>query len=458
MKRAEPLLLGGLFAAAFWALAGAPPTTEPENVQDASVTLQDASMQDASLQAPRADERSPVIYPAQTIALHFDHDKHLAIAGDCVTCHAQAKTSRRVSDSLIPTGRACDSCHSVDHGDLNSVHFTQEKPTNTPIPAGGSGRTSTCATCHVGWVSSDGGKVAASRFPTPHLGASDHAVHAARNIGCAQCHGSMKGVGLATRDQLPTMETCLRCHQNGSEAAFSQKVQGLPKGTCTTCHEARTESNGAVAKEGQRLGGRMRVVFPEGTLLPPMTMNGAGHDVDFLARHKFVAGLDSSLCANCHTDASCTDCHDGRVRPRNIHPNDYLSLHATESRLKTTTCTSCHQETNFCLPCHQRLGIASSSPLNRKDASRFHPPKETFSDLPRKPGHHAQEAARNLDSCVSCHTERDCVACHGAGGRGGGFDPHPGGFVARCATLYARNPRPCLVCHEPDSRDLSTCR
>ena len=74
-----------------------------------------------------------------------------------------------------------------------------------------------------------------------------------------------------------------------------------------------------------------------------------------------------------------------------------------------------------------------------------------------RPGHHGFEAERNLNACVSCHIERDCVVCHGALGVGGGFDPHQNGFVAGCKTQFRRNPRPCFVCHEPTDAKLNQC-
>ena len=75
-----------------------------------------------------------------------------------------------------------------------------------------------------------------------------------------------------------------------------------------------------------------------------------------------------------------------------------------------------------------------------------------------RPGHHGFEAERNLNVCVSCHTERDCVACHGATGIGAGFDPHKSGFAGGCATQFRRNPRPCYVCHEAQDAVLESCR
>jgi hypothetical protein len=171
-----------------------------------------------------------------------------------------------------------------------------------------------------------------------------------------------------------------------------------------------------------------------------------------------VAADDSQFCANCHKEDFCTDCHDGRVRPRSIHPSDYINMHPIEARMMTQNCESCHRNQSFCLDCHLRVGVGQSSPPADKNNARFHPPKAIWSDPPRKQGHHSFEAERNLNQCVSCHTERDCVACHGALGIGGGFNPHQNGFMAGCKRQWARNPRPCLTCHEPSDAVLAQCR
>jgi hypothetical protein len=104
-----------------------------------------------------------------------------------------------------------------------------------------------------------------------------------------------------------------------------------------------------------------------------------------------------------------------------------------------------------------RVGVSESSPAADRQTARFHPPKSTWSDPPVKPGFHSFEAERNLNQCVSCHTERDCVACHGASGVGAGFDPHTTGFVRGCKTQFRRNPRPCYACHEPSDGALAQC-
>ena len=100
-------------------------------------------------------------------------------------------------------------------------------------------------------------------------------------------------------------------------------------------------------------------------------------------------------CGNCHSERECVDCHDGRVRPRSIHPNDFLSLHAVEAQKNGASCTSCHRQQSFCLSCHQRSGVAQSGPFeNFLGRGRFHPPKSVWTDGPRSSRHHAWEAQR----------------------------------------------------------------
>jgi hypothetical protein len=382
---------------------------------------------------PGASEPDPgpsdVIYPTQHLTIRFDHAKHVGkdVGATCKTCHAGAYRSTSVADSLVPNGMVCDACHSTDHTELSGV-----KP--------GDDASGQCAYCHVGYKATDGNAVPTLALPRANL-LFNHKAHVDRNIGCAQCHGAVDQLELATRDQMPRMRGCFNCHQMPDSAS-----RGEAKSACDTCHVRGTQ------------GTLMKTMFASGTLLPPRWLHNAEHTPDFIERHKGIAADDSQFCANCHKEDFCTDCHDGRVRPRSVHPGDYLNMHAIEARMETQKCTSCHQQQSFCLDCHMRVGVAESSPPGARDSARFHPPKSIWSDPPRKPGHHAFEAERNLNQCVSCHTERDCVACHGALGVGGGFDPHKTGFVGGCATQFRRNPRPCFTCHEPTDRVLTQCR
>lgn len=373
---------------------------------------------------------SKAIFPPQKLTIRFNHKFHVKDQGvQCKTCHAGAATSESVNDKLTPKPLVCDSCHGTDHTDLAKV-------------APGDEASGKCNFCHLGYKNGDGNSVAKLEIPRPNM-VFNHKKHAARNIACQQCHGDVEKLELATRDQLPRMKGCFNCHQHPDAAA-----RGDAKSACETCH----------VKGNQQEGGRIKTMFASGVLQPPRWLHNAGHGPDFIQRHKMVAANDSQFCASCHKEEFCTACHDGRVRPRSIHPNDYLSMHPIEARLATQKCQSCHREQSFCLSCHQRAGVSMSGPSGAAMTGRFHPPKAEWSDPPRRPGHHSFEAMRNLNACVSCHIERDCVICHGGKGIGGGFNPHNGGFAASCSTQFKRNPRPCYVCHDPGATVLARCR
>lgn len=380
--------------------------------------------------AVRSPVASEAIFPTQTVPLRFDHRQHVSTLGvRCIFCHGAAATSDTVEDRLLPEpATACDGCHGSDHRALGSV-----RPGASPL-----GR---CATCHVGDAKGRDGQVAKVVIPRANLRFS-HRRHALRNIGCGQCHGRVAETGLATSLALPRMAGCVACHDATGPA------QGEAKADCPTCHLVRAD-------------GKLVQAFAAGPLRPPRWMRAAEHTADWIERHRFAAAEDSEFCASCHTSQECITCHDGRVRPRSVHPNDFLSMHPIAARQDSPRCTSCHQQATFCADCHRRVGVARDGPSgNRGAGRRFHPPAAEWTTAPRGPRHHAWEAMRNLGACVSCHSERDCATCHATRGVSGGqgVSPHPPGFGTVCGNALRKNPRPCLVCHASGDRSLGGCR
>jgi hypothetical protein len=382
---------------------------------------------------PPGADVSPVpsdeIFPPQTLALRFNHKKHVKeLKLSCKSCHP-AHGSEEATDRLLPAPeKTCDACHDVSHADLNRVVAGKEE----------SGQ---CSYCHLGENAGATGRVARFVLPAPNL-RFNHKKHLDRNVGCAQCHGRIEELELATREQLPRMAGCFGCH------GLPVPARGEARGECTTCH--LTEQSG-----------KMMVEFATGQLLPPDWLHMSGHTPDWIERHKSVAGSDSQYCASCHQEEDCAACHDGRIRDRRVHPNDWITMHQTAARLDNPRCTSCHQATQFCGDCHRRVGVARDGPVgNRPTGARFHPPPATWTYAPRGADHHAWEAERNLNTCVSCHAERDCATCHATKGvaGGAGVNPHPSGFSDRCSQPFARNPRPCLVCHGPGDAGLRKCQ
>jgi hypothetical protein len=382
------------------------------------------SVANASALSPSHIPNSVVVppYRARIRAAHRLHAEKTKTA--CLDCHPKAKTSERAEDWLGPVASSCDNCHKLDHRTLSQSGLADDPQ---------------CRICHL---------TALGRNPSTHL-RNSHAGHAKRNIGCPQCHGRVEhrpdAIG---SERLPTKPSCVRCH------AGRGQLDGDARADCTLCHESE--------------GGRMRTRFQGQLLQPSPQTPSLEHGNDWLYRHRDVAGNDPSRCSGCHAIRECQGCHDGRLRPRNIHPSDWLSAHAVAAKQDGLSCNSCHRQQTFCLSCHQRLGLGSSgAPVNMASRGALHPPASVWTTGPVGPQHHATQARRNLSQCVSCHQERDCVRCHATGAVGGPgigspfgsqLNPHPPGFAASCSSYWSQNPRPCLVCHRPDGPELLRCR
>lgn len=353
--------------------------------------------------------RSSVVYPAGDWALRVNHAEPAHARLACTRCHVRAEASGRAADRLVPPERTCLPCH-------------QEQIER-------SASASACRTCHPGYRPSRSRMMPASEPIAARVHFS-HARHAAADVACEQCH---EGLGTApSRAHLPSMKQCLGCHRRRADAGTE----------CRTCHLSQPD-------------GRLVTRFPEGWLNPPQWLFGMRHDADWIVRHRWVAADRGDTCTACHREQECVDCHDGKVRPPSIHPNDYLTIHPQQAQRDQPRCRSCHSPQTFCAECHARLGVSLTSAPDVRAAGRFHPPAEVWL---RGPTLHGREAQRSLDACVSCHAERDCLTCHAAAGIGVGISPHPPGFLERCANLREINGRACARCHTDVDAVAARCR
>ncbi|QQR88799.1 MAG: hypothetical protein IPJ88_11225 [Myxococcales bacterium] len=353
---------------------------------------------------------SVLIYPPshRGIKVNHDHREHKKLR--CMRCHEASKSRIQAYDAPLAKAENCLPCHKEQ---LTSAHAKlREKP--SPIVSGE--QQATCGYCHR-LQSVSAGKSVASGAPARARLKFSHKVHAKNKASCLSCHRS-----IGPKQSMPSMRSCFACHGKSNSAA---------KATCTTCHLSLSD-------------GRMKSRFKEGWLNPPRWLGGMHHDLDFMVSHRWIAADNASRCGNCHKEKDCVDCHDGKVRPWRIHPNDFLSTHGQLARRKSDRCTSCHASQSFCMACHARLGIASTSAPNTRAPGRFHPPAAVWV---RGPSRHAIEAQRSLSSCISCHSEQDCVSCHGGLGLGAGISPHPPGFSANCQKFLGTNDRACRRCH-----------
>jgi hypothetical protein len=368
--------------------------------------------------AATGHERSLAIYPAQRIPLRFDHAQHLEAGADCATCHESARASQSVKDLNLPGHEQCETCHDIPAA-------REGKPTDPPA---------SCNTCHPGFDATVRKEPARVDLPAAHLRFS-HKVHVDRKVDCAVCHGEMKNVGLATRQQLPKMATCFECH-NGRQASNA----------CATCHVTQPS-------------GRLQLTFDSG-ILRPMQGNplGMDHGPRFEFNHGTRAAVARQTCMECHSESSCQQCHDGMTKPLSVHPNDYLTLHPVQARTDSARCESCHRFQSFCAACHERTGVGMDADRSfRPRNMKVHPDYRTWVEVPG-PQHHGIVASRDLRQCISCHREESCMSCHSALSVRQQVNPHPDGFGAACKRLAAANDRACLKCHTGESLAQKGCR
>jgi hypothetical protein len=101
----------------------------------------------------------------------------------------------------------------------------------------------------------------------------------------------------------------------------------------------------------------------KGTMKPFSSFN---HTPAFVKNHRFYASSDARLCATCHKESFCNDCHTNQVemkpsvkigyRPDREMPHrgDFMTLHKIEGKLDPASCVRCHGRANNerCITCH----------------------------------------------------------------------------------------------------------
>ncbi|MBI5499453.1 MAG: hypothetical protein HY907_04380 [Deltaproteobacteria bacterium] len=380
---------------------------------------------------------------------------------DCLMCHAPGSGMKPApADHEGRTSDTCTMCHAVpemttttDPGGAASSsggptpvpHLTDGLPGCTschkaqgmrPIPADHEGRTDdTCLMCHpttpprqassaaggsdpavcgLCHPVDESGRVALPPLgePTPHVLTLRHAEHEERSgAPCDACHTlAQVDSGLP-----PPMKACMMCH----EKAASEN--------CSACH--LHDARGLLATE-----------LPDGRRLVPAAWWGAiSHVEDWETSHGRAAGTDGPMCRNCHEQTFCEACHLGESGERRFHGAGWITTHGPSSRSSDLDCTVCHDEQSTCLSCHRRAGVAYDSPDSAvpDGAGRYHSAGWAFEE-----SGHRREARRNLGSCVACHTQGDCFACHQ------GVSPHGDSWVGgRCSTMEDTAPGLCVQCH-----------
>jgi hypothetical protein len=142
-------------------------------------------------------------------------------------------------------------------------------------------------------------------------------------------------------------------------------------------------------------------------------------------------------CTSCHVRDYCLTCHlPDPGRRGGYHPASYLTRHPADAYTRAASCTECHNTGEFCQSCHNQSGVTARRTL--LGSGGYHDGNRQFFVG------HGQAARQSLESCVSCHIERDCLTCHSVV-RGRGFSPHGPGFDSE--RMLRKNPQLCIACH-----------
>ncbi len=388
--------------------------------------------------------------------LRFTHTEHrLEVAEKagrdstvaCQACHAPAGSAWMTVQPAVV--EQCLSCHGV-----RTTHLA------APDTA--------CATCHLTLAQATTLTSAEVKsFPAPpshdapgFMGAGGHGAQAKLGTGpttyqvapsCATCHAQ---------------DFCITCHVNAPETPTIQALAPDPRSlaipvtltapathqqanfvtthgkpaqkntaacqtchtqeSCVACHIAPPKPVTTLYASGPGRG--------EGAVV--VRSRPASHMADFSAIHSPVANSNPQSCQGCHARPQCLDCHRGTPeRTPQYHPQTFLERHPAAAYSRETNCSDCHNPGAFCQNCHAQAGLGSpKGPL----AAGYHDAYKGFLL------NHGQAARQSLETCTSCHVEKDCLNCHSAL-YGRGFNPHGPGFDAD--QLREKNPQMCTVCH-----------
>lgn len=319
--------------------------------------------------------------------------------------HAKHLTAIECGGPGAPECLTCASCHRPP----DSGAAGREPQAVPPVES--------CASCHRADV---GAKLAASARVAPEPIARDirfsHERHLKMPEIRGQCMACHTGAVEPSSTLFPPMQQCLGCHEHSAQ---------FERAECGPCHEAED----------------VRRLLPESFLR---------HDDAWLRHHGPDAAQSETLCATCHSQAECNDCHDltqslsrelrrpDDISRERVHPPDFLSRHPLEAASQPTRCSTCHTPAT-CDGCHVERGVSAQSP----GALTPHPPGWVGGN-PASRDFHGHAARRDLLACASCHDQgpaTNCIRCHSVGGYGG--NPHPRGWQSDRSEASSM----CRYCH-----------
>jgi hypothetical protein len=345
----------------------------------------------------------------QCVDCHQPSAVHLALADTaCATCHLPLSEARLLPRATIAAFPEPDS-----HRREGFVLGGHGKLAEVPLAGGRVAVAASCATCHARDF------CITCHVNTPEVAVIQALAPDARSLvheaelPVPPDHARRSFLRDHSREAVGGGATCSTCHTQAS---------------CTACHtgrQPRAVVSLASPGPGRANGAQIARAKPE------------THTAEFTDRHGPDANARPATCEGCHVRPDCLDCHrPGPDGGSGHHPPGFLVRHPASAYARDATCADCHNPAQFCQSCHQQAGFRADGRLG---GAGFHDGARAFLVG------HGQAARQSLESCASCHAERDCTACHAAIGGGFRFSPHGPGFNPD--RMRRKNPSTCVACH-----------
>ena len=370
----------------------------------------------------------PFVLQAQT---GFPHESHSIFFSECSACHAGITGEDPME--AYPDPSVCTACHNGNTAPLVEWEKPEQRQSNlrfTHLP-----HEFGCAFCHQPGGPDDVENLA---YPEPATCLGCHAPEAPEHLAafgsCETCHvpvGSSRlpaDAALSFPSPGTHAESDFLTGHGRLATDFSAGCSVChDRSSCLTCHGGFTQLPAAIlaipnpAEEGPR------------GVVTARSGPGGFHPAGFATSHAVEAELGQPECTSCHAESSCLQCHDG-LESSGFHPLNFMASHGPEAYGRMSDCTSCHNSEAFCRECHLNLGLEGRGGV----VAPFHDNQALWLLS------HPQAARQDLESCVSCHRQTDCLRCHSA--RSGlGINPHGPDFDP--SRILDRNRRMCIVCH-----------
>lgn len=349
-----------------------------------------------------------------------------AIVGQCLDCHKLPTEHLAVADT------ACATCH-LSLVEARTLPEARIKAFGTPPSHKAPGFMVKGVAGH--------GELAKGTGPIK-VAASCSTCHA-RDF-CISCHVNapetplIQALGPDARSLAIKAELKAPASHRGVDFDRRHGVKTGPKTEkCSTCHtrESCTACHAGVPAPAVRALASAGPGRAEGAQV--VRKKPANHTAVFGNQHASAASAAERSCSTCHVRTMCLSCHRPDAgRASGFHPTGFLSRHPSAAYAREASCSDCHDSRQFCASCHVQAGMTSSRLLGT--GANYHDGKRVFLFG------HGQAARQGLESCVSCHAERDCLTCHSSVG-GRRFNPHGPGFDPN--RLARKNPQMCSACH-----------